>query len=71
MTARMPVPNYRPEYGTYLGYQRCWTQGIVEKIDFAFNGRRKEKLLHSAETIKGKYEKGWSMHKEKRLGQKS
>lgn len=55
----MPVSNYRPEYGTYLGYPAIvGRKGIVERLDLQLSEEEKEKLLHSAETIKENTRKG-------------
>ena len=55
----MPVSNYRPEYGTYLGYPAIvGRKGILERLDLHLTEEEKEKLLHSAETIKENTRKG-------------
>jgi len=55
----MPVSNYRPEYGTYLGYPAIvGRKGIIERLDLHLTEEEKEKLLHSAETIKENTRKG-------------
>ena len=55
----MPVSNYRPEYGTYLGYPAIvGRKGIIERLDLQLTEEEKEKLLHSAETIKENTRKG-------------
>ena len=55
----MPVSNYRPEYGTYLGYPAIvGRKGILERLDLHLTEEEKEKLLHSAETIKENTQKG-------------
>ena len=54
----MPVSNYRPEYGTYLGYPAIvGRKGILERLDLHLTEEEERKLLHSAETIKRKYTK--------------
>ena len=41
----MPVSNYRPEYGTYLGYPAIvGRKGIIERLDLHFDRRRKRKI---------------------------
>ena len=68
----MPVSNYRPEYGTYLGYPAIvGRKGIIERLDLHLTEEEKENYSIQPKPLRKIHEKGWSMHKERRLGQKS
>ncbi len=73
--AEAVINDYEPVFnhvqnGTHLHTQQIvGRKGILERLT-AFDRRRKEKLLHSAETIKENTQ-DWSMHKREEVRTKS
>lgn len=67
----MPVSNYRPEYGTYLGYPAIVGRKFSNDWILHLTEEEKEKLPISARNHQKKiHEKDWTCIKAKR-GQKS
>ena len=60
----MPVSNYRPEYGTYLGYPAIvGRKGIIERLDLHLTEEEKKNCSIQPK-LSRKIRKGLSMHKE-------
>ena len=52
----MPVSNYRPEYGTYLGYPAIvGRKGILERLDLHLTEERKRKIAPFSRNYQRKY----------------
>ena len=55
----MPVSNYRPEYGTYLGYPAIvGRKGIIERLDLHLTEEEKKNYSIQPETIQENTRKG-------------
>ena len=67
----MPVSNYRPEYGTYLGYPAIvGRKGILERLDLHLTEEEKRKIAPFTGNHQGKHTKRiGACPKERRLGQ--